>query len=134
MFQVNEIASFAELRTEIEAVLSSATFVRSQRMGRLLQYLCDKQLAGEGEKLKEYNIAVDVLGRPHSFDPAEDAIARVEVHRLRKKLREYYEGEGASHKVRIVIPSGSYMPAFVPVHDLLEELPTPQECVESRVL
>jgi hypothetical protein len=78
-----------------------------------LQYLCTKYFDGEADQIKEYNIAVDVLNRPESFDPAEDAIARVEVHRLRKKLKEYYETEGTDHAIRIVIPTGRYGPVFL---------------------
>jgi hypothetical protein len=81
-------------------------------MGKLLEYLCAKYFNAETESIKEYSIAVEVLGRPESFDPAEDAIARVEVHRLRRKLRDYYEGEGAANRLRIVIPSGKYAPIF----------------------
>src|SRR5262249_25336235 len=62
----------------------------------------------------EYNIGVEVLGRPPGFDPSNDAGARVEVHRLRRQLQEYYEHEGAYRKLRIIIPIGHYVPAFVP--------------------
>lgn len=103
-----------QAKTELENILSSAAFLRSQRMSGLLQYLCGKYFSGESEQVKEYNIAVEVFGRPDTFDPVDDAIARVEVHRLRKKLREYYEREGASHEIRLVIPTGSYTPAFIP--------------------
>jgi hypothetical protein len=101
-------------KAELEIILSSPAFSRSQRMAGLLRYLCSKYFAGESEQVKEYNIAVEVFGRPDTFDPVDDAIARVEVHRLRKKLREYYEREGSSHDIRLVIPTGSYAPAFVP--------------------
>src|SRR5260370_41092211 len=84
-------------------------------MVSLLTYICSKYFAHESDGLKEYSIAVEVLGRPPSFDPATDASARVEVHRLRRKLREYYEGEGASHTVQIAIPAGSYTPVFIPL-------------------
>ncbi len=103
-----------QIRAELEAVLHSPAFTRSPRLGRLLTYLCSKALAGETDQIKEYSIAVDVLDRPPSFDPDEDAIARVEVHRLRKRLREYYEKEGAADKLEIVIPNGQYAPVFVP--------------------
>ncbi len=110
---VNQITStYEEAKTELAAVLSSAAFVRSARMVSLLTYICSKYFAHESDGLKEYSIAVEVLGRPPSFDPATDASARVEVHRLRRKLREYYEGEGASHSVQIAIPAGSYTPVF----------------------
>ena len=100
-------------RAEVDSVLASAAFGRSPRLARLLKYLCDKYFSGAADQIKEYNIAVDVLDRPVSFDPSEDAIARVEVHRLRKKLREYYEAEGADHGIRIVIPAGRYGPVFL---------------------
>jgi len=101
-------------RAEVERVLSSATFNRSPRLARLLQYLCAKCLQGQAEHIKEYDVAIEVLERPESFNPAEDAIVRVEVHRLRKKLREYYETEGSGRALRIVIPLGRYAPEFVP--------------------
>src|SRR5271165_4700149 len=103
-----------EERCELQAVLASTAFVRSARMAALLNYLCGKYFAGDADHLKEYSIAVEVLGRPDTFDPAQDAIARVEVHRLRRKLREYYEGEGSNHPIHIQIPSGSYVPSFTP--------------------
>jgi hypothetical protein len=117
MGEARVIASLGEeARAEVESVLKSAAFVRSPRLARLLQYLCAKYFAGESDQIKEYHIAVEVLERPESFDPAQDAIARVEVHRLRKRLREYYETEGADHSLRIVIPIGQYAPAFVSAH------------------
>jgi hypothetical protein len=36
------------------------------------------------------------------------------MHRLREKLGRYYELEGSRHKVKIVLPVGSYVPQFVP--------------------
>ncbi len=117
----------AEARAEMAAVLASSAFVRSPRMSHLLTYLCSKYFAGESDRVKEYNIAVEVLGRPETFDPAEDAIARVEVHRLRKKLRDYYENSGAGNKIRIVIAAGSYVPAFV----FAEESATPVAAVDN---
>lgn len=102
------------IRAELQSILATPAFTRSPRLGRLLAYLCEKTLAGEADQIKEYTIAVDVLDRPASFDPAEDAIARVEVHRLRKRLLEYYEKEGAADELRIVVPNGQYVPTFVP--------------------
>ncbi|MEO8662714.1 MAG: malectin domain-containing carbohydrate-binding protein [Bryobacteraceae bacterium] len=107
-------STIEDAKAEVGKVLASATFARSQRMSRLLRYLCEKIFDGEADRIKEYSIAVDLLGRPTTFDPSEDAIARVEVHRLRKKLKEYYETEGNDRQLRIVIPPGSYVPTFVP--------------------
>ena len=102
-----------EKKRELQEVLSSPVFVRSVRLEKLLSYLCEKYFAGESDGVKEYNIGVEVLGRRPTFDPSTDAIARVEVHRLRRKLREYYEAEGQDHRIHLTIPTGSYVPAFV---------------------
>ena len=114
MGQISALGALAgREKAELDNVLSSAAFSRSPRLAHLLQYLCTKYFDGEADQIKEYNIAVDVLNRPETFDPAEDAIARVEVHRLRKKLKEYYETEGTDHPLRIVIPTGRYGPIFL---------------------
>lgn len=115
MFEVRVAPSAAEARAELESVLSSPLFVRSPRLSRLLQYLCTKYLEGAAEEVKEYQIGVEVLGRPASFDPAEDAAARVEAHRLRKRLREFYAKDGRTHSLRIEVPLGHYAVVFQPM-------------------
>ncbi|MGA2742712.1 MAG: hypothetical protein ABSG65_35395, partial [Bryobacteraceae bacterium] len=99
-------------RSELTAVLASPTFARAQRLVKLLEYICEKHFDGQDAQVCEYSIATDVLGRPANFDPAEDAIARVEIHRLRKKLREYYAAEGSRQALKIIIPPGMYTPVF----------------------
>jgi len=99
-------------RLELAAVLASPTFARAQRLVKLLEYICEKHFEGQDAGVCEYSIATEVLGRPNNFDPAEDAIARVEIHRLRKKLREYYAAEGSHQPLKIIIPPGMYTPVF----------------------
>jgi len=79
----------------------------------MLKYICEQHLGGQGQDVKEYNIAVEAFGRPPDFDQSRDSIVRVEAHRLRKRLQEYYSGAGAGHQIQIVVPSGSYIPQFV---------------------
>jgi len=99
-------------RLELAAILASPTFARAQRLVKLLEYICEKHFAGQDAQVCEYGIATEVLGRPANFDSGEDAIARVEIHRLRKKLREYYAAEGARQPLKIIIPPGMYTPVF----------------------
>jgi len=99
-------------RLELRAVLSSQTFARSQRLVKLLEYIAERHFLGQAEQVCEYTIATEVLGRPSDFDPAEDAIARVEIHRLRKKLRDYYATEGVNRPLKMIIPPGMYTPVF----------------------
>src|SRR5579875_2900326 len=70
----------------LNAVLSSRTLAKCQNLARLLQYICQKYLEGDASNLKEYNIGVEALGRALDFDPTENSIVRVEVHRLREKF------------------------------------------------
>jgi Malectin domain len=101
------------LRSALTAVLTSRTFSKTPRLAALLDYLGTRYLQGDMESIKEYNIATDVFGRAADFDQASDAIVRVEMHRLRKKLKEFYAGEGAEQAIEIVIQSGHYFPEFV---------------------
>ena len=105
--------SYEDEKLELESLLSSGIFDRAPNLSQLLTYVCAKYFEGEAEGIKEYNIAVEALGRPAEFDQKRDSIVRVEAHRLRKRLREYYDGEGAAHSVQIEIPSGQYAPRFV---------------------
>ena len=107
-------ASSQKEREELRVTLRSGIFAKAPRQAKLLEYICNEYLEGRSEQIKEYNLATEVLGRTVDFDQNRDAIVRVEVHRLRHKLKEYYEGEGAGHTLRIVIDPGHYVPRFVP--------------------
>lgn len=105
---------FTPEKSELDSVLASGIFDRSPSLAQLLTYVCQKHFEGTADEIKEYNIAVDALGRPTEFDQKRDSIVRVQFHRLRERLAEYYETEGADHSLRIVIPQGQYVPRFVP--------------------
>lgn len=104
-------SSLREERRELEAV--SATLGSSSRLFRMITYIGEKYFEGHTENLHEYDIATEVFGRSkETFNAGEDAIVRVEAHRLRKKLKEYYESDGKDHPVHLSIPSGTYVPVF----------------------
>jgi hypothetical protein len=110
-----------EERAELEAI--AVALARSPRLVRLVRYLGEKYFLGQIDQLHEYNIATEVFERSKTvFDAGEDAIARVEAHRLRKRLKEYYLNEGKNHTVKLTIPSGTYVPVFV---RQVRELPPP---------
>ena len=102
-----------EERAAVQAVLLSNTFNKSPRLAGLLNYICELYFAGDTAAVKEFSIATEVFRRPQSFDPATDSIVRVEVFRLRKKLREFYEGEGIDQPLQVVVATGHYRPKFV---------------------
>jgi tetratricopeptide (TPR) repeat protein len=100
------------VRDELERILSSETFKRSERARELLSYLVGREQLGEAERLKGYAIAVDVFGKDSEFDSSTDAVVRVQAGRLRELLSQYYAAEGRSDPIRMVIPRGSYVPAY----------------------
>jgi hypothetical protein len=100
-------------QAELEAVLSSEAFARSPIVAQMLKYICERHFSGQSHEIKEYNIAVDAFGRQPNFDQTRDSIVRVEAHRLRKRLQEYYQQQGASHQIRIILPPGNYVPQFI---------------------
>jgi hypothetical protein len=106
-------ADYTREKAEVEAVLASGILNRAPNLVQILTYICAKSFEGSAGAIKEYNIAVEALGRPADFDQRRDSIVRVEAHRLRKRLREYYENEGAEHRIQINIPPGQYAPSFV---------------------
>ena len=114
-------AERAELERLVEAL------ARWPRLSALLRYMGEKYFSGDVEQLNEYNIATEVLGRSKTvFNAAEDAIARVETHRLRKRLVVFYETEGRDHPIQVTLPAGSYVPAFI--HKLsASAAPSPEE-------
>ena len=111
--QADYKADYQLERSEVAVLLASGIFNRAPNLVQILTYICGKYFEGLQEEIKEYNIAVEALGRPADFDQKRDSIVRVEAHRLRKRLREYYENEGASHVFQIEIPAGQYAPKFI---------------------
>ncbi|MEM1377987.1 MAG: tetratricopeptide repeat protein [Pseudomonadota bacterium] len=101
-----------DIREELDRVLDSETFARSERARGMLSYVVEQELAGKGDLLKGFAIAQDVFGRSDDFDPAMDAVVRVQAGRLRDQLTNYYEGEGKTNPVSITIPRGTYVPQF----------------------
>ena len=132
-FQTPDKFSIEDEKAELQAVLASSLFVRNPSLANLLSYLCQKYFQGEADRLKEYTIGVEAFGRAADFDKKEDSIVRVEIRRLREKLRQYYETEGADHPIRLTIPVGHYVPVFMrtcaePVQSCTDS----QECDEAR--
>jgi Malectin domain len=105
-------------RAEVDGILLSGVFGRTNNLVRLLTFVCEKYFEGAIDEIKEYSIAVHALGRPESFDPQVDTIVRVTAHALRKRLEDFYRGSGAEHAVHICLPPGHYVPKFIHIADL----------------
>ena len=118
-------------REALGRLLASGAFSRAPNLEKILVYLCEKHFAGDSQQVKEFHLATEVLGRPGSFDPKKDSIVRVELHRLRKRLKDYYEKTPAE-PIRILLPEKTYAPEFqvllprsAPALTLLPKVPPP---------
>ena len=98
--------------SELERVLSHPVFKRAERSSALLRFLVEQTLDGHADRLKEYTLGSEALGRGEAFDPRIDPVVRAEASRLRGRLDQYYEAVGHSARVIINLAKGSYVPQF----------------------
>jgi len=113
----------AAVRGALQRVLESKHFAQAAGLSNMLRYVVEETLAGRGLELKEYNIGCEVFGRGETFDPKIDGIVRVQAHRLRGKLKDYYAAEGNQDEIVISVPAGGYAAEFGP--NVKSPLPRP---------
>src|SRR5258707_8556555 len=101
-----------QYQAEIEKLVASHALHGSESLCKLLRYLGKQALEHPGVPVKEYQIATEVFGRQADFDPQLDSMVRVQAGRLRTKLAEYYNTEGATDRMVVELPKGSYAVAF----------------------
>ncbi|WP_446720570.1 hypothetical protein [Mesorhizobium sp. L-2-11] len=113
-------------RAQLARILNSADFDATGRERRFLSHVVEETLAGRGDRIKAYSIAVEVFGRDMSFDPQTDPIVRIEAGHLRRGLERYYLTAGHDDPILITIPKGGYVPTFsLRSQPLLADPPTP---------
>jgi hypothetical protein len=112
-----------EKREALNLVCQSQTFARSDRLKDLLRFVCEAEIEGHHENLKEYVIGIEALGRPQGYSPSEDSSVRSRAYELRRKLEKFYATEATGASIRIEIPRGSYIPRFV--HAPVSKPPAP---------
>ncbi len=100
------------VQKELEQVLASVVFNGKKQAGRFLRYIVTETLEGRGDRITQYGIAVEALGKATDYCPTESPAVRVEAGRIRKLLEEYYASEGSSSHCRIDLPVGGYTPVF----------------------
>jgi adenylate cyclase len=103
-----------DIRAALDLLLGDRRFAASQRNRQFLAFIVAETLAGRGERIKAYSIAVDVFKRPSNFDGTTDPIVRIEASRLRAALSDYYSNYPDAVKIRISLPKGGYLPQFEP--------------------
>ncbi len=101
-----------EIRAQLDRIQANPEFDVPARTGRFLAYVVDEVVAGRGDRIKGYSIAVEVFGRDSSFDSQNDPVVRIEAARLRRALERYYLLAGQNDPITITIPKGGYVPVF----------------------
>jgi hypothetical protein len=107
--------SLEEQKTEVDRILRAPQFRRAPKLQRFLQLVCDCQFRNPPAEINEYVIATQAFGKGPDFDPTEDSLVRVQAREVRRRLREYYQGEGKSSRWILDIPAGHYTPVFTSV-------------------
>ena len=102
--------SIEQLEHHAGRIRASGTLGRSELMLRLFDFFVD--CARTHRVPKEVEVGQDVFGKKADFDVAQDAVVRVYIHKLRRKLDEYYAGPGKDDSLRLVIPKGEYRFVF----------------------
>ncbi|RIV92864.1 helix-turn-helix domain-containing protein [Aurantiacibacter xanthus] len=98
-------------KQEVERLREAGVAGRNGRLRDLFDYLAER--GPEAESASQADIAVAVFGEAQN--DADDATVRVYVHRLRKKIDDYYaRHEPSSDEMRLEIPSGIY--GLRPIH------------------
>jgi hypothetical protein len=99
-----------QLLAAAEQFRASGLLGKPGSLSRLFDFLLARSLAGEAPK--ELEIALEVFGKSPTFDVSQDAVVRVYVHKLRRRLDDFYARSGASADGRLVIPKGEYRLLF----------------------
>lgn len=128
--------SRADVVGQLDRILKSPAFSKSQRYSAFLKYCVERALDGQSDLLKERTIGIDVFERRPDYDPGNDHVVRSAASEVRRRLAQYYQDCADSGEIRIEVLPGSYVPRFslshVPDQDLgeappavmLEEAPT----------
>lgn len=104
----------SQIREQLSRIQDNNEIKKSEVLLHFLEFVIEETIAGRVKEIKEYTIGTRALGRPADFNPQFDAVVRIHAGRLRRILREYYNGPGKNDPIHIDIPKGGYVPVFNP--------------------
>lgn len=100
------------IEQQLDRITSSDKFRKCPQLLRFLRFAVQEALSGRNGGSKERLIGMEVFGRAADYDAGSDPVVRVEARRLRRKLAEYYSGDGREDPIEICLPKGGYLPTF----------------------
>jgi hypothetical protein len=98
------------LAAAAEQFRASGLLGKPGSLSRLFDYLLSRTLADEAPK--EIEIALEVFSKSPGFDVSQDAVVRVYMHKLRRRLNEFYAKAGSTAVGKLTIPKGEYRIVF----------------------
>lgn len=106
----------------VERILATPDFKRAQKSSEFLRVICQLTLQERQDLISEEYLGETIFGRPPNYNFSADTIVRSHALRLRQRLEQYFQREGQTEGLRLVIPRGGYVPQFVPAPPLSTEL------------
>src|SRR5262245_61020842 len=88
------------IREQLDRILKSGPFHQSRRRQRFLKYIVNETLAGRGERLKGYNLALEVFDRPESFDPVTDPLVRIPFASIYRRAHTHRKSNFGTRALR----------------------------------
>jgi hypothetical protein len=111
----------------VQRLINTESFAKATRLSSFLLYIVERFLQGRTEEITEQQIGVHVFGRPTDYNPGDDNIVRQTARQLRQRLALYYQEEGRSEPIQVVVPRGGYTPQF----QYTSEPAKPEEIVDA---
>ena len=100
------------VQQQLDRLLATPLFHSSKRYPSFLRFVVTHVLSGQTDRLKERVLGVEIFGRAADYDTNTDPIVRVTAAEIRKRIEQYYQDPRHSQEIRLVLPSGSYVPQF----------------------
>jgi len=117
---------------QLERLLENPYFHKSKRFPVFLRFVVKEALAGRAEGLKERTLGIEVFGKDPNYDTTEDPIVRVTAGEIRKRIAQYYQEPGHEQEIKLLMPSGSYVPQFYPAEIAVTAIPDEAELSEPN--
>jgi hypothetical protein len=100
------------IKEQLDRLLLDPYFSHSKRYPAFLRFVVAHFLEEKIDCLKERVLGIEVFGRAPDYDTTEDPIVRVTAAEIRKRILKYYKDPLHEDEIRILLPTGSYVPHF----------------------